>query len=300
MQKSFSFPVAWLRGILGIGLLIAHTAAFAANDRGLLYRAERDGREIYLLGSVHVADGNLYPLRDAMEKAFTSAQMLAVEIDITRVDTARVATWMAQHGVYPEGDSLRNHLRPETWQRLGNYLQERGIDPQTVERQKPGLLVSSLSIQQLAADGLHADFGIDQHFLAAAGAAKKPIVELETIEEQLELLAAMPDPDASINDMLDEIADIKSLTDDLTALWKTGDADAFERMVLADMAGENPDSQAYIARLLRDRNHSMTERLLSRRGDAKTLLVVVGAAHLVGDEGVPALLKQRGFSVRQL
>lgn len=110
----------------------------------------------------------------------------------------------------------------------------------------------------------------------------------------------MPDPDASINDMLDEIADIKSLTDDLTALWKAGDADALERMVLADLAGDNPEAQAYIARLLKDRNRSMTERLLARSRDTKTVMVVVGAAHLVGGEGIPALLKQRGFTVKQL
>lgn len=167
-----------LRCSVGFALLLVQASAFAANDRGLFYRAERDGREIYLLGSVHVSSGDLYPLRAATETAFAQAQVLAVELDITQVDPTRVAAWMAQHGVYPEGDSLRKHLRPETWQRLGAYLQQRGIDPQSVERQKPGLLVSSLSIQQLAAEGLHADLGIDQHFLAAANAANKPILAL--------------------------------------------------------------------------------------------------------------------------
>jgi uncharacterized protein YbaP (TraB family) len=289
-----------LRCALRVGLLLTvHAPLFAANDRGLFYRAERAGIEIYLLGSVHVSNGDLYPLRAAIETPFAAAQILAVELDITKVDPTQVATWMAKNGTYPEGDSLRQHLQPETWQRLSRYLQDQGIEPQTIERQKPGLLVSLLSMRQLSSGGLLAQLGIDQHFLDAASNANKPLLELETVQEQLELLADLPNPDRAITEMLDEIDSMKAMTDDLTTLWKNGDAAKFETAVLEDMAGDDPDAQAFIKKILQDRNHTMTERLLARHGTATKIFVVVGAAHLVGAEGIPALLQQRGFTVEQ-
>ena len=70
-------------------LLILAQPAYAANDKGIFYRAQRDDVQIHLLGSMHVASADLYPLRAAMETAFGAADTLVVELDITRGDVRK-------------------------------------------------------------------------------------------------------------------------------------------------------------------------------------------------------------------
>lgn len=289
---------AWL--LLLIPILMLTHPAYAANDKGIFYRAQRDDIEIYLLGSMHVASPDLYPLRPAIEVAFSGADTLVVEVDITRIDPTEVATWMAAHGLYPEGDSLRNHLHADTWQRLSKYLQSQDIDPASIERQKAGLLATMLTMLQMHEDGLQAQLGIDQHFLNAASAIKKPLLELETLVDQLTLIAEMPNPDLTINATLDEIDDAVPYVDELTAAWKSGDIEKFEPLILTALTGDDAETRTYFSRILEQRNRSMTQRLLTQSRTTKKLFVVVGAAHLVGAEGIPALLKEAGFRITQI
>lgn len=286
-------------GWLIVLLMLVHPA-FAANDKGIFYRVQRDDIEIYLLGSMHVASPDLYPLRPAMEAAFSAADTLVVEVDITHIDPTEVTTWMAAHGLYPEGDNLRKHLHADTWRRLSKYLHSQDIDPASIERQKAGLLATMLTMLEMHDDGLQAQLGVDQHFLNAASAIKKPLFELETAVDQLSLIADMPNPDLIINATLDEIDDAEPYVDELTAAWKSGDVEKFEPLIMTALTGDDAETRAYFSRILQQRNHSMTQRLLTQSRTTKKLFVVVGAAHLVGTEGIPALLKQAGFQVTQI
>jgi uncharacterized protein YbaP (TraB family) len=281
-------------------LLIFGQAVFAANDRGLFYRAQRDGTQIYLLGSIHLGDDDMYPLRQEMEAAFTTADALAVELDVNRIDTARVATWMQQHGNYPAGETLRDHIQPQTWKRLSVYLRAHGIDPSLVQQQRPGVLVNMLTMTQLTNSGLSSCLGIDQHFLMNAEKTKKPVRELETVEDQLTLLTEMPNGDLLINQTLDEMDDLKTEADDLFKAWKVGDATQLEPLLMKDLLGDDVESRAFFARIYTQRNQAMTTHILTLSKTDKTLFVVVGSAHLLGDEGIVALLKKNGFSVEQL
>lgn len=274
--------------------------AFAANDRGLFYRAQREGAQIYLLGSIHLGDDAMYPLRKEMETAFTQADALVVELDVNRIDTARVNEWMAQHGNYPQGETLRDHIKPQTWKRLSAYLKAHNIEPSLVQQQKPGVLVNMLAMSQLTNSGLSSCLGIDQHFLTNAEQTKKPVRELETVEEQLTLLTEMPNGDLLINQTLDEMNDLKTEADDLFKAWKIGDPAQLEPLVMKELMGDNAESRAFFARIYTQRNQTMTTRILTLSKTDKTLIVVVGSAHLLGEEGIVALLKKSGFRVEQL
>jgi len=290
--------LTFLRFVITLLLAISQTA-LAANDRGLFYRAQRDGTQIYLLGSIHLGDDNMYPLRQEMETAFAHADALVVELDINHIDTAHVTEWMQQHGNYPQGETLRDHIKPETWNRLSIYLKAHGIEPNLVQQQKPGVLANMLAMKQLTNSGLSSCLGIDQHFLMNAEKAKKPVRELETVEDQLTLLTEMPNGDLLINQTLDEMNDLKTEADDLFKAWKMGDAAQLEPLVMTELMGEDPESRAFFARIYTQRNQAMTENILTLSKTEKTLFVVVGAAHLLGDEGIVTLLKKNGFIVEQ-
>ena len=275
-------------------------AAFAANDRGLFYRAERGAAVIYLLGSIHLGDDAMYPLRSSIESTFAQTDALVVELDITAIDPLRMTRWMAANGQYPPGESLRDHLQPQTWQRLSAYLQKQSLPIEAMQRYKAGILVNMLTMMQLTQTGLSSALGLDQHFLLAAHADKKSIIELETAEDQLALLASMPNSDALINQTLDEIEDIGSARDELFDAWRTGDSAQLEKEINKELRGDNAASREFFARIFTRRNQAMTTRIAAESNTHRHLFVVVGAGHLLGSDGVVALLRRQGFKIEQL
>jgi uncharacterized protein YbaP (TraB family) len=283
---------------LGLLLLFAQTPMlFAAGDRGLIYRV--GGGDVYLLGSIHMATSDFYPLRAAIETAFAQADTLAVELNINAIDPVRLQSWIAQHGVYPPGETLRDHLRPETWRRLQDHLQQQHLDAGLIAHQKPGLVVIALSAAQLGGIGFSPALGIDAHFLDQAGAQHKNIVELESLEQQLTLLSTMPDADLLIGQAIDQASALNAAMDALCTAWKRGDADALANFLLNDDLRAHPEYRALFDRLYTQRNRAMAARIQEFLTSGKRYFVVVGAAHLIGAEGIVALLKRDGIAVEQ-
>jgi uncharacterized protein YbaP (TraB family) len=281
-------------------LSICAATVQAAGDRGLFYRVEHDGAVVYLLGSIHLAQADMYPLRAALTDAYAAADALVVEVDINAVDPQRMLAWVNTHGLYPPGESLRDHLQPATWRRLQNYLRSQGIDSALVARQKPGLLVTTLSAMRMTAGGLSAALGIDAFFLDRAHRERKPIVELESFEEQLTLLSELPNPDLLINQTLDEMAELQAITDRMLDAWRQGDAERLAALLAADDLQQHPEYRVLFEQIYTRRNHAMTARVRHFLAAGGNHFVVVGAAHLVGEDGIVALLRRAGFKVEQL
>lgn len=287
------------RGWLFCALALLAANALAADDRGLFYRVERGTAVVHLLGSIHLASADLYPLRAALTDAYVDADALVVEVDIDTIDPQRLQRWINAHGMYPPGESLRDHLQPATWRRLQTYLQNQGLDAANFAQQKPGLLVTTLSMLQMKAAGLSPELGIDAFFLARAHRERKPIVELESLEQQLNLLSNLPNPDLLINQTLDEIVELPGLTDALFDAWKQGDADHLAELLLTDDLQQHPEYQPLFEQIYSARNHAMAQRIGHLLTAGGNHFVVVGAAHLVGEDGLVALLRQAGFTVEQ-
>lgn len=287
------------RGWLFCALVLLAANALAADDRGLLYRVERGTAVVHLLGSIHLASADLYPLRAALTDAYVDADALVVEVDIGAIDPQRLQRWIKAHGMYPPGESLRDHLQPATWRRLQTYLQNQGLDAANFVQQKPGLLVTTLSMLQMKAAGLSPELGIDAFFLARAHRERKPIVELESLEQQLNLLSNLPNPDLLINQTLDEIAELPELTDTLFDAWKQGDADHLAELLLTDGLQQHPEYQPLFEQIYSARNRAMAQRIGRLLTAGGNHFVVVGAAHLVGEDGLVALLRQAGLTVEQ-
>lgn len=293
------FTAVLLQRCRSLGLLLLFAPAlFAADDRGLIYRV--GGGDLYLLGSVHMANADFYPLRADIEQAFARTDGLVVELNINAIDPQRVQAWVARNGIYPPGESLRDHLQPATWQRLQSYLQEHQLDPALFTRQKPAMLVVALSAAQMSSAGFSPALGIDQHFLGEAQAQHKAVVELETLEQQLDLLSDWPNPDLLINQTLDQAAQLAGVMDSLSDAWKRGDADALATFLLDGELRRHPEYQPLYERIYIARNRAMTARIRNFLHGGRHYFIVVGAAHLVGDQGIVALLRGAGIQVEQL
>lgn len=297
MRRHPALPLFLLLSLL-LQCLLGH-GALAANDRGLIFRAQRGDSTVYLLGSIHLGNPAMYPLRTSMEQAYANSDALVVELDINRVDAQALAGWMIEHGQYPAGESLRDHLQPQTWQRLQAWLDRHGLPVEAIARYRPGILVNMLTVMQMTQEGYSASLGLDQHFLQAAQRDGKPIIELEKAEDQLALLLAVPNGDALIADTLDELDDLHTASDTLFDAWKAGDGSALETEVNRSLYQDDAESREFFDKIFTQRNRAMTDHIVAAGHTHKRLFVVIGAGHLLGGEGVVELLRRRGFAVEQ-
>lgn len=278
------------------------TGAIAPTQRLFMWEAvPPDGGEpLMLLGSVHLGRAGALELGPEIEAAFDRASGLVVEVDTgPKVDPAAMVPLIQRYGLTPEGETLFTHLDPETAAAVRAVLARRGIPEAAVSRMRPWLVAITLSVAELQALGWDPDGGIDKRLLDRAR-GKKAIVSLETMDEQMAVLSTFEgDEEAALmRASMRELDGVAASAQELEAAWRTGDVEATDR-IARQASAEEPQLAAYFERLLDGRNVRMAEEiaLLPRE---ERWLVAVGAAHLVGPKGIPALLTAKGWKVRQV
>ncbi|MEM0955729.1 MAG: TraB/GumN family protein [Pseudomonadota bacterium] len=274
--------------------VLSPPCAQAANDRLLFWEVELPAAQVYLLGSMHLASADVYPLRAGIMQAWEASDRLVVELDISGPRALDIQAAMLARGRYPQGQRLSDELKPETWQALRQRLADNGLPPEVMQALRPGLVVTTLSAMEMMKLGLDPERGIDRYFLQLAHESK-PILELETLEQQLDVVLDTADPELLVTQTLDQLGELESIMASLVDSWKRGDASALNRLVLEEPLETHPEYADLQKRMFDDRNQTMTERLMELQASGGTLFVVVGAGHLVGDKGIIALLRQRGF-----
>lgn len=271
----------------------------AANDRLLFYGIKTERAQVWLLGSMHLARPDIYPLREKIMSAFASADSLVVEVDIGGGNQLAIQQRMLEMGTYPAGKTIREELSARTWSQLESRLQTSGLPPFMFEQMKPGLVVTTLTTMELMKLGLSPELGIDGHFLAMARGQKR-IVELETIDDQLSLLLDIDNAELLVKQTLYQMDTLEASMNKLVRKWKAGDTDGLRKLVLDDELRSHPEFRPLQKRMFDDRNRAMTDGIVKLQRSGGTHFVVVGAGHLLGDQGIIALLQKRGQQPRQL
>jgi uncharacterized protein YbaP (TraB family) len=272
--------------------------SWAAGEKLPIWTVQNDSAEVVLLGSVHMAYPDIYPLREEIEAAFAAADALVVEVDISGANALEIQQLMLEKGVFPEGESLQQTISGQTWEDLQSYLRSRGLPVEMFARLRPGLVITTLSSMRLAELGLRPEMGIDQHFLDLA-LGNKPVLELESAAQQIELLLDFPDQDLLMAQTLVQLHDIDRYLRPIYDAWRAGDAAQLNRLLLTDERQRHPEFQPLYEKLFDQRNRAMTSKIEDFLAGSGRYFVVVGAGHLVGEEGIISLLERRGFSAQQ-
>ncbi len=288
-----------LKKLLLCVLLLVSLPLQAAGERLLFWHVSTVRAEVWLLGSMHLARPDIYPLREEIRQAFAASDALVVEVDIGGANELLIQQLMLERGTYRGDETIRDHLSPTTWQALQERLQQSGLPPAAMERMKPGLVVTTLAAIEMMKMGLSPDHGVDRHFLDQAR-AEKTILELETIEQQLDLILNFPDADLLVRQTLIEMDSLEATMKQLVDYWKRGDAEGLRRLVLDDELSRHPEFRPLMERMYDHRNRAMTDRIVGMQQRGGRYFVVVGAGHLLGDQGIIALLEKRGQKPRQL
>ena len=281
---------------------VAAQRTTAGNDSGrlFLWKATSKTNTVYLLGSIHVATEDMYPLPDEIQKAFAASKALAVEVDLTKVDPAAMQTAMMEKGVYPPGDTISRHVPRDTLDKLRAYLKGKGLPAAAMEQFRPWALAVTITMLEVQALGYKTELGIDKHFMDQAGGRR--IIELESAQEQLALLGGFPEKLEAefLASTLDNAARTKELIGQTVAFWKAGDAEGLEQLVITGPLKERPDLKGVYAKMFDERNGVMAKKIEAFLRAKEPHFVVVGAGHLIGDKGIVNLLKKRGFKVEQV
>lgn len=251
---------------------------------------------VYLLGSVHFLN-EAEQLPAALDQAYKEAEVLLMEIDMDDLDPGETQQITLELGMLPAGQSLEQQLGKPTYARLVTRAQELGIDPVLLNRFQPWFAAMTLVQLQLMKMGLAPTSGIEQRFTARAVADKKPIHGLETLREQLTMLAGLPDKQQR-EFLLYSIEDADRIAqeiDELLSAWRRGDSKALAAL-LAEGFAQYPDLYRPLTTERNRRWLGQVEALLDDRDD---YLVVVGTLHLVGKDSLIALLEGKGHKVTQ-
>ncbi|MFC1594588.1 TraB/GumN family protein [Candidatus Omnitrophota bacterium] len=274
-------------------------AAHVAQDKSFLWKTSSATNTLYLLGSIHLANKNLYPLNAAIEDAFNASDILVVEVNLNETNPLEVAQKFEKAGTYPPGETLKKYLSDESLTLTKAKLQKLGLDLSLMNHYKPWLLALNVTEIWLLRLGFSAHYGIDSHFMAKASGKK--IVELETVDYQINLFRNLTD---QLSEMLlvSTLVDLDIIETEMKTLlkaWRQGDTKFVESILLKGLQ-DFPELLPVYETILYKRNIEMASRIESFFQTDDTYFIVVGAAHLVGDKGILHILKNRGYSFEQL
>jgi uncharacterized protein YbaP (TraB family) len=248
---------------------------------------------VHLLGSVHVASPDLYPLDSRIETAFQRAQTLVLEMSLDPASQVLAGQKLASAGTYPAGDSIELHLDREVLELLQQRLKRSGASIDQMRSFRPWLAAVILTLAEIQRLGYHPGLGIDTYF---AGKAKdrKRIVALETIDEQVALFSGMPEAvqEAMLKEALTKLDELGELMKRAQSSWRRGDAKALDELMVAPMQRDFPD---VFQRLFVDRNRRMATAIDEYLRTTGEYFVVVGSGHLIGPQGILELLQAKGY-----
>jgi uncharacterized protein YbaP (TraB family) len=301
-----------------IAVFISFHAAFAHADsdnsaaqpaaqsaiplRGTLYRIDYHGRSSYLFGTVHVGQAAFYPLEPRVTRALQQSDQLALEVDIR--NTAAFQQAILRYGVYPDKQTIEQHLPADELTQLKTALEDADVPFANVARMKPWMIANVLLVQAMAKHGFPAEQGLEQYFLGITAQQKKAIVELESADYQLSLFDQLAEKQQQdyLREAMQDIADGSAIDKGIALInaWSRADGPAMQA-ALDDMLNDDSPSSRFIERtLLAQRNPRMAERIVSWLASGKRSFVAVGTLHLLGEHGIPALLRQRGYQVKKI
>lgn len=276
------------------------TAAVAA-PVPLLWKVSDQDNSVYLLGSFHLLRASDYPLSPDVEAAFTDAESLMFELPPEEMNSPALGMQMMQAAQRQDGKVLKDDLDARTWTQLEAYAAKNGLPLANLSSFEPWFVGLTISIIEMTRQGLDPKLGLDAHFMREAQTAGKQSAGLEKAADQILLLDGMDAAEQRqfLKEALEQAEKGSVQTEKLHAAWRNGDA----RMLWEEMATEmKRDYPQLYQRINVDRNDNWVPKIEKRLTESRSddTLVVVGALHLLGKDGVVEKLRARGYRVERI
>jgi uncharacterized protein len=299
-KRAFHKTISVLSAIL-LFLLCINVFAQQTKGRDLkhpLWKISSKTNTVYLLGSVHVLKQDAYPLDKSIEEAYENSTQLFFEVNLDELNAQKLQQLMVDKGTHHDGRTLKDDLSKQTYEIAKKRFTDQGLNIEKFERLKPWLLAMSIEVSELQRLGFDQNQGVDKYFYEKAKKNKKKINGFETAEYQLSLLGDMPAgmQEAMLLQTMKDIDHVQKEVNVIIEAWKSGNAQALDTVLLKSFR-DFPD---VYQRLITDRNKNWIPKIESLIGQKENVMIILGAAHLVGKGGILTALKQEGYKVEQL
>ncbi|MCL2406515.1 MAG: TraB/GumN family protein [Defluviitaleaceae bacterium] len=266
-----------------------------------------EGNMIYLFGSIHVGAPYIYPLPDYVMAAFLSSDYLAVEVNAHAELSMRDIMAMTSLMMYPIGTTIAGTVGQDVFNGMQAHLQANEAALAAAGLPLAAVLpisrfpvwFSALNVLAAYRAGFHAEYGLDEFFIRQASALGMPVLEVESMREQMEVLANFS-PELQRALLLSAL-DTEEMAIGIAALfdaWAAGDYGTLLSMLLYEVEGLDEELMTeYYETILRDRDMRMAEVARTYMTEARSVFFVVGAAHFIGEGSIIYLLERAGYNV---
>ena len=289
--------------LAGLTLLLQPApAAVARGTKLFLWKATSPTTEVYLLGSIHLGKKEWYPLAKEVDGAFEKSKVLVLEADPAKADQLKLQQLVFQHGLYAGDDSLAKHVPAETMKATQDLAASLGIPAASLDKMRPWFVAMTLSVISIQKLGYSPEFGIDRVIAGRAKDQNKEVLELESMEFQIKLLAGFSDDLQAkyLAATVDESGKSKEQMEKMVESWRNGDVATFEKETIAKPREKHPELAEFHRKMIDDRNEGMAKKVEGYLKTKDVHFVVAGAAHMVGEKGIVKLLEKAGYKVEQI
>ncbi|MGD9850412.1 MAG: TraB/GumN family protein [Nitrospirales bacterium] len=288
--------------IVGLFILLPVSAPAQIVGNGynnsLIYKIQGKKNTVYLLGSIHVLAEEYYPLTRAFSYAYYDSQKIIFEIDPEILFATSIPKKFETLLKLPKGQTLQSVLSPKTYGLLKKKCESMGVPWDKIHHYKPWVMYLMLGVPFDSSMEFRADLGIENHFFRMAMDAEKETGGLESIQDQLNVFdkLSLKEQDHLLLDLLA----IKNSKDHQKAFlklvkdWHQGNLDGLEEIVET-----HKKYPKFYKAILVDRNRNWIPQIEAFLKEEKNVLVVVGAAHLAGEDGLITLLNEKGYTLER-
>lgn len=275
-----------------------NAAARRALDRGFLWRLSKDGRTAWLFGTIHVGRLEWIFLGPQLRAALTAADTVALEIDVSDPAIAQQAAELSRAPA--DLPQLPAALRD----RLARQVAAACLPAQAFDGQHPVMQAMTLTALAGRWDGLEAPFAQEVVLSSFAKSQGKPLVSLESVALQMSVL--IPSDAAKVVELTDhtlaqlEQGKSRSMLTRLARIWELGLLDELSQYERWCDCVQDDDDRAQLKQLNDDRNPQLAAGIDALHAQGKTVFAAVGALHMVGEQGLPKLMRQLGYTVERV
>lgn len=287
----------------------ATTAPVSKGSTPLLYKATSDnGGEVWLFGSIHVGNDDMYPLPDYVNNAYNEADSLAVEVDVIDMEE-NAMDYVAdyQKVMYLDGTTIKDHISEDLYNDAVKILEDNDYYTSMLDYYYPSMWSSFIEVFEYENSGYDSKKGIDMHLLNLAKENKKNIVEIESASSQITLLGEFSE-ELQILQLEEVVAgynteESKTYLKDLVSAWTSGNEESITAIICEDSSSEDYTEEEmklleeYNQKMLVDRNILMADFAEKALKDGDSVFICVGTAHIVGEGAMVDLLRDRGYTV---
>jgi len=278
----------YIGATLVLSLLLVATAAATPG----LWVAKNDHATVYLFGTVHLLPTDTNWTSPQLDNALAESQRLSIEI--VDDDTASMQALVMQHGVdlsHPLSSKLDDSDQRSLEQAAETAKLPGGA--QTLQPMRPWLAALTLTMAPLIQAGLDPNLGVDKLLKARMQAEGKPVDGLETAEQQIRMLADLPEAMQLdfLRQSFKEVAEGPGKLRDLIDAWRDGDTATIARIEDEDIRKESP---LLYQRLIVERNRAWAKLIAERMQQPGVSFIAVGAGHLAGPDSVQVQLGKLG------